>query len=51
MDYEFEKCFGDWKWIDIEFLKEDLKNSPEQYVYWLKAAFAEFYMNYKKLRE
>ena len=40
---------GDWKWIDIEFLKKDLKESPSKYVYWLKAAFDEFYLNYKKL--
>lgn len=40
----------DWKWIDIEFLKEDLENSPDDYVYWLKAAFPEFYLNYKKLQ-
>ncbi|GAG75943.1 unnamed protein product [marine sediment metagenome] len=40
---------GDWKWIDIEFLKKDLKESPSEYVYWLKAAFDEFYLNYKKL--
>jgi isopentenyl-diphosphate delta-isomerase len=41
----------DWKWIDIEFLKDDLTNSPDEYVYWLKAAFSEFYLNYKKLQE
>ncbi len=42
---------GDWKWINIEFLKEDLENAPDEYVYWLKAAFPEFYLNYKKLQE
>jgi isopentenyl-diphosphate delta-isomerase len=41
----------DWKWIDIEFLKEDLEKSPDDYVYWLKAAFSEFYMNFKKLQD
>ncbi len=41
----------DWKWIDIEFLKEDLENSPDKYVYWLKAAFPEFYGYYKKLQD
>jgi len=41
----------DWKWIDIEFLKEDLEKSPDKYVYWLKAAFAEFYVNFKKLQD
>ena len=39
----------DWKWIDIEMLKDDLERSPDKYAYWLKAAFPEFYMNYKKL--
>ena len=41
----------DWKWVDIEFLKEDLERSPDSYVYWLKAAFSEFYMNFKKLQD
>lgn len=36
----------EWKWIDIEELKNDLKNAPDKYVYWLKAAFNEFYLNY-----
>jgi len=36
----------EWKWMDIEELKDDLKSSPEKYVYWLKAAFNEFYLNY-----
>jgi len=39
----------DWKWVDIESLKIDLKESPENYVYWLKEAFPEFYLNYKNL--
>lgn len=36
----------DWKWMDIEELKSDLQLSPDSYVYWLKAAFNEFYTNY-----
>ena len=40
---------GDWKWIDIDFLKRDLINSPNEYVYWLKAAFDQFYATYKTL--
>jgi isopentenyl-diphosphate delta-isomerase len=36
----------EWKWMDIEELKNDLKNTPDKYVYWLKAAFNEFYLNY-----
>ena len=39
----------EWKWMNIEMLKNDMQRSPEIYVYWLKAAFDEFYINYKKL--
>ena len=39
----------EWQWMDIEKLKDDLEVSPDSYVYWLKAAFDEFYVNYKKL--
>ena len=39
----------EWKWMDVEMLKNDMQRSPEIYVYWLKAAFDEFYINYKKL--
>lgn len=39
----------DWKWMDIEVLKSDLEQSPEKYVYWLKAAFEKFYTNYHKV--
>ncbi len=37
----------DWKWIDIEELKEDIRLSPDAYVYWIKAAFDEFYKHYQ----
>lgn len=37
----------EWKWMDIEALKIDLEKNPENYVYWLKAAFNEFYLNYQ----
>ena len=40
---------GDWKWVDIDFLKRDLIKSPNEYVYWLKAAFDQFYTTYKQL--
>jgi isopentenyl-diphosphate delta-isomerase len=40
----------DWKWMDIESLKIDLKKSPDNYVYWLKEAFPEFYLKFKKLK-
>lgn len=34
----------DWKWIDLEELKKDIKLNPEQYTYWFKKelAHAEF---------
>jgi isopentenyl-diphosphate Delta-isomerase len=41
---------GDWKWMDIETLKEDIASSPEKYVYWLKAAFNEFYLHYHEFK-
>jgi isopentenyl-diphosphate delta-isomerase len=40
----------DWKWMDIEALKIDLETNPQKYVYWLKAAFNEFYLNYQRLK-
>ena len=38
---------SDWRWMNIEALKKDLKENPEQYVYWLKEAFDEFYEKIK----
>ncbi len=38
---------GDWKWMNIEELKKDLQENPENYVYWIKPAFDRFY-NYQK---
>lgn len=40
----------EWKWMDIEALKDDIAASPDEYVYWLKAAFHEFYINYHELK-
>lgn len=28
---------ADWKWIDVEEFKKDIKENPEKYSYWLKA--------------
>jgi isopentenyl-diphosphate delta-isomerase len=39
----------DWKWMDIEELKKDIVARPGKYVYWLKAAFNEFYLSYQEL--
>lgn len=29
---------GDWKWVDLEELEEDLEERPERYTAWFKAA-------------
>jgi isopentenyl-diphosphate delta-isomerase len=31
----------DWKWVEVEELKEDLRERPQSYTYWLKASFGE----------
>ncbi len=36
----------DWRWIDLEELKTALEADSPDYVYWIKAAFTEFYENY-----
>jgi len=37
---------SDWKWMDIHELHIDLKENPDDYVYWIKKAFPEFYKKY-----
>ena len=32
-----------WKWMDIEAIREDMKNQPELYTVWFKIIFDEFY--------
>lgn len=34
---------ADWKWMDIDKLRQDLIQNPNIYVYWLKEAFEQFY--------
>jgi len=34
---------GDWKWMNIKDLNEDLKENPDEYVYWIRPAFEKFY--------
>lgn len=34
-----KKEVADWKWIDVEELKKDIKENPEKYTYWLKDSF------------
>lgn len=38
---------GDWKWIDIHQLNQELISQPEKYVYWIRPAFQEFYNYFK----
>ena len=32
-----------WKWMDIEAIREDMKNQPELFTVWFKIIFDEFY--------
>ena len=34
---------GDWKWMKIEDVKEDMKRHPETYTVWFRIIFDEFY--------
>lgn len=41
----------DWKWMEVEAVKEDMANNPEIYTVWFKIIFDEFYHyleNHKK---
>lgn len=33
----------DWKWMDIEAIKQDMQDQPELYTVWFKIIFEEFY--------
>lgn len=37
-----------WQWLDLADLKEDLKNYPDRYTYWLRACFEQFYDFYRQ---
>ena len=43
---ENEVC--DWKWINLDFLKEDIKINPSNYTVWFKIIFNKFYNNFNK---
>jgi len=32
-----------WKWMDIEAIRQDMKNQPQIYTVWFKIIFDEFY--------
>lgn len=34
-----------WKWMDLEEVKEDVKNNPEVYTAWFKIIFDKFYQH------
>ena len=34
---------GDWKWMKIEDVKDDMKRNPEAYTVWFRIIFDEFY--------
>ena len=42
---ELEVC--DWKWIDLDVLRQDILDNPEIYTVWFKIIFEKFYKNLK----
>ncbi len=36
---------ADWKWVTLEFLKNDIENYPEEYTEWFKIIFQKHYQN------
>jgi isopentenyl-diphosphate delta-isomerase len=36
---------ADWKWVTLEFLKNDIENYPEKYTEWFKIIFQKHYQN------
>jgi len=32
-----------WKWMDLELVKKDIKNYPENYTAWFKIIFEKYY--------
>ena len=37
---------NDWKWMDLEKVKDDIKMNPQTYTYWIRQAFDQFYFMY-----
>ena len=42
---KLEVC--DWKWIDLDLLREDILNNPEIYTVWFKIIFKKFYKKFE----
>ena len=38
----------DWKWVNLDFLKNDIITSSELYTIWFKIIFEKFYKNFNK---
>ena len=38
----------DWKWVNLDFLKNDIIASSELYTIWFKIIFEKFYKNFNK---
>ena len=34
---------GEWRWMDLELVKKDIKNNPENYTSWFKIIFEKYY--------
>ena len=40
----------DWRWVNIDALKVDLKNNPQLYTFWFCHVFDRFYDSYRGLK-
>ncbi len=38
-----------WRWMNLEMLKEDMKNTPDNYTFWFKFSLSEFLEKYRLL--
>ena len=38
----------DWKWVNLDFLKNDIITNSELYTIWFKIIFEKFYKNFNK---
>jgi isopentenyl-diphosphate delta-isomerase len=36
----------EWKWMELDKVNSDIKKNPDNYSYWVKHAFDQFYTNY-----
>ena len=38
-----------WRWVDLDFLKHDIKVDPQKYTFWLRHVYDRFYLSYSLL--